>query len=467
MSERCHGTSGATGDAGRRGWVRSIGAAALAIGLAGCSMTSSELLPSQASHTEAACASHLGAYYLPKTYLKVVIQQVTMRDKATKKLRVYNEIKELKEVRKPDRTQGYCFDYRASPTAKEKIDVARDPNFLFQYISTESLDQSAYIIKTLVRALFIGISGNKDFQPFRGDEEEVNAPRIVFDAEFDPFDVKQSAMINDALTPYQLCLVLENHTFDPRQHTINSYCNNPKGVIRHEKRSTDSALPHVRKQARGIVYRPRLPYNLYAFITKPGGHGHHRTWALASSEIVHLENEAPNLVIGIERTFFANRRATLVFDQGSLKNVCIHKTSELEQLSSVPLEIAGSIAALPTNILQVRIENSNNRKDLVEAEHNLLRTQMKHVEFLKSPAAYEPVGTKRSKASTEWVALPSPPKLTDTTGVAAGINPVPWRKDGAEEWDICPKTSGAATSFFNQNAPANDYASCNAQGVCQ
>lgn len=429
--------------------------------LAGCSMTDSDLLPSKFSHTEAACESHLGAYYLPKTYLKVVIEQVTSKVGSGPE-RTYNEIKELREVRKPDRSQGYCFDYRASPTAKEKVDVVRTPDFLFSYISTEALDQSAYILKTLARALFIGLSGNKDFQPFRADQV-TEVRNIVFDAEFDPFDVQQSATINDALTAFQLCLVLENHTFDPRQHTINSYCNKPLAVGKREAARAKHAgtLPHVRKQARGIVYRPRLPYNLYAFIRTKG------TWSLAATEIVHLENEAPNLVIGVERTFFANRRATLVFDAGSLKNVCIHKTSELEQLSTVPLEIAGSIAALPTNILQVRIENTTNHKNLVEAERQLVQTQLKHLTFLKDPsqANVPTVAKPQTNANnaagntTKWVALPTP-TATATAGAATGIDQVGWAADGKDEWNICPKLSREVTSVL-ATTPFSDCSNAN------
>lgn len=420
--------------------------------LAGCSMMDSALLPSHASHTEANCASNLGAYYLPKTYLKVVVARVTVRTKNDKAIvDQYNEIQEVKQVRKPDRSQGYCLDYLASPTAKEKIGVVRNKDFLFEYITTESLDQSGYILKTLIRSLFIGLSGNKDFTPFRFDEAtHVTARHIVFEAEYDPFDVKQSAMMNDALTPFQLCLVLENHTFDPRAHTINSYCNHPKSVIKKEVAAGSYAvdkLPDVRKHARGIVYRPRLPYNLYAFTrsgakgngAKAGHHGHSATWSLAATEIVLLENEAPNLVIGIERTFFSNRRATLVFDDGWLKNVCIHKTSELLQLSEIPLEIAGSIAALPTNILQVRIENTTNHKNLVAAEQQLIQTQMKHLEFLKDPAkTYAPAGTERTTKTDKWTNLPNGTVPTD-------IAPHAWPRtsaaSGAPEWNICPTVS--------------------------
>lgn len=393
-------------------------------------MTESALLPVNASQSEATCASHLGAYYLSKTYLKITVEQVKTKTKGIEK--THNEIKELIEVRKPDRTQGYCLDYIASPTAKEKVQVVRNRDFLFNYISTESLDQSAYILRTLIRALFVGLSGNKDFQPFRADP--VMTRSIVFEAEFDPFDVKQSAMINEALTPYQLCLVLENHTFDPRRHSINSYCNNPKSVIRRQgvPEQVANGRMGMRKEARGIVYRPRLPYNLYAFM-RPRGRG--EEWSLAATEIVHLENEAPNLVIGVERAFFANRRATLLFDEGALKNVCIHKTSELEQLTTVPLEIAGSIAALPTNMLQVRINNTTTHKELVDAERQLIATQTKHAEFLADPTKITPAPAKSKTEASTWTPLPD------------GAMPSDIQETGfAGTWDICPALTTAKTT---------------------
>ena len=61
----------------------------------------------------------------------------------------------------------------------------------------------------------------------------------------------------------------------------------------------------------------------------------------------------------------------------------------------IPLEVVRSIVALPTAILQVRIDEVTRSNDLIAAEKNLIATQRQYIAFLLDPKVMSsPLGDK-------------------------------------------------------------------------
>lgn len=366
------------------------------------------------------CESDSGAYYLSKTHLEVTVERVKLVDTTSNEVvGAFNRIKEITEKRKPDRRHGFCLDYLASPTADEKVYIKKSSNYLLTLISTQAIDQSAYILKNFINAIFIGISAGAG-QDFRGLTGIKEVKETAFRAEYDPFDQTDSAFINESLTDLGFCLVLENRTFDPDQETIDAYCSNPGGHGRlgrngvHKIADEGAPPPIAETGGRGILYRPLLPYNYYLFV-KDGGRG--KRWKLRHTQVVRLENNSPIVSVGIDRTFFANRRGALLFEEGVLKNICIYKSSELLELSTIPLAVANNLAALPTNIIQLRIDNSNNFRELAAAEDRLMQAQMQHLQVLQdieAAGASPPDGQPATAAYTEPVVYQGIARKTDT-----------------------------------------------------
>jgi hypothetical protein len=103
-----------------------------------------------------------------------------------------------------------------------------------------------------------------------------------------------------------------------------------------------------------------------------------------------MENIAPVIGVGIDRVAFTQKKTTLVFDAGMLKSVCIYKKSELLEFVQIPLYVAQSIVLLPTRIIQVRIDQTNSQRALVQAEDELIKTQLHYLNVLregKDPSA--------------------------------------------------------------------------------
>ena len=385
---------------------------------AACSMVGSSHIDGVMAQT---CHSDAGLYFLSRTYLQVKIES---HDIATVP---HNFISSdgIKVVHLPDKSAPFCIDYLASPTSEDTVVVQRAGGLLKQ-INTNAKDQSVEIAKTLIKALFAGISQNPAFNANQSAIRALKGARIgkslEFEALYDPFDEAQVRNINNVVKDFGFCLVLDHLVPDG---DIESYCSNP---LAHQSRenlilastagdvtpvvggyahlnvppmSYEAAMMREGASCRleslkdeqvevcdgapyangppafsqGIYYRARLPYS-YSIYVRPNlkvmsG------WQLRGVETVELENDSPVFNVAVDRTYFAERKTTLKFDNGVLQDVEIEKKSELAGFVQIPLVLAQSIAALPTNIVQVRIDMNNNREKLIKAQTELIQLKEK------------------------------------------------------------------------------------------
>jgi hypothetical protein len=336
-----------------------------AIALSGCSMASStQLLGIEGE----ACRSSVGGYYLSKSYLEVKVGY----NGGDKSGPVFEGIN---VVPKADRTQGYCLDFLASPTSHDTFVVAKNSEFLLEKITSRADDQSLAITNNVIQTVFKALSAQGGFRSYV--ELPPEAQR-AFTGEYDPFDEAQTALVNDGLKDTGYCLILENPAKGPPVD-VESYCNNPFRYARREAALVASAQYAGGGQfvnyTRGVLYRPRLPYMLYLFRNKRTDLGLPGDWRLWQSETIYLENISPILSVGVDRTYFAERSTTLAFASGVLQDIHIEKESELASVSEIPLTIASSIAQLPSNIVQAKIDITNKRQGLIAAQDSLLKQE--------------------------------------------------------------------------------------------
>jgi hypothetical protein len=406
--------------------------------LQGCSMLNSASIPENVaavSAGEIACQSEAGAYHLSKAFFRVKVNIVAVGGKPVAKMD--NVVVNYR----PDRTKGYCLDYASSPTAHDRVKVfkvkagrqlvdkanpkvfipdselAASGSDLLHAISTDAIDESAYIAKTLVRTLFVGLTGNPQFALGSGvralNPPATNDETRALDVEYDPFNLPQAALINKTLSEFGFCIVVQGITLGSDGETLNSYCDDPMSAAQRQSHFATTLLSaeapaHV-SATRGILYRPRIPYTVLLLI-KPnkkvkGG------WEIRGSEVVPLENISPVLAVNVDRAFFADRRTSLLFNQGALTNICVAKTSEIKGFIDVPLEVAKSIVAIPANIVQVRIDNTNGRKSLLAAENALLKAQIKQMQ-LEQAVTQEEIDAALAGASPNPVHTPVKRDLT-------------------------------------------------------
>lgn len=404
---------------------RLVTAGAAVAFLGGCAVTESTLIDASSPR---ACDSDAGSYYLSKTVFEVLVTSDVDTNKNLDPKKHRPTLDGTGSAAKPtpetayktteplasdkmlisvnsrvvaDRSRGYCLDFLASPTAEEAIHVDRDNNGVLAKITTDSKDRSADILKNIIKTVLIaGASDDMDGSRFRADETDLK-PRLgqVFKAAYDPLNLDQANLINQTLRQHGFCLVIEDQSFDHHVHSIQDYCDNPLGHHSREKALDKSAgyvgdgpmVQHVR----GVLYRPRVAYNYYLFVKRGNA------WKLRKSVTVNLENRAPVLALQIDRAFFTNRKTAMTFDQGALLNVRVEKGSELAGFVEVPLTLAQGIAALPANIVKVKIDVTNQRSTLIKAQDDLLKAQRDYnADVLRLQAAQgAPPGTPRNDSA--------------------------------------------------------------------
>jgi hypothetical protein len=404
------GQTAASGPRARRRLGRSgrIGLSALALlALAACSMVETIPIGVHKAEDGLACRSNAGAYHLPKSLLRV---EVYADDNTNPVLALSRQIV-------ADQRFNFCLDYLASTTADDTIDIrkVKDHNLL-TLVSSDAVDQSRYILQTLIRSVFIVASGNPQFQAYGDPDRSYQAKagdkfRVkLLHVEYDPFDPERSAMINEALRDHGFCLVLGAYTVYATRAQIDQYCDSPRaalkrlGAFRPEYQKAripedvaDRAESERRQMLRravlegsGVYYRPRIPYRLELYAKAnpkaPGG------WRLRLFRQVPMENISPLVLAGVDRTIFAKRKTTLLFAGGMLERTCVYKGSELLQASYIPLQIVQSVVALPTEILQVRIDQTSHERDLAQVNQELIKTQLRFLEVQKSGKSDRPAG---------------------------------------------------------------------------
>jgi hypothetical protein len=452
-------------------------------GLTACSMLSSDLFNEasiqQARHEQRpVCSTTAGSYHVSKTYFRLRVDQLETAGGPVSLFRY------VTVQRRPDRTMGYCLDLNPSITSTDKVRVYKTNltpqakvttdaranangdytgatkdswdaleaeikqthaggSDLLQVIATDSIDETAYIAKVLIRTLFVGLSGNSTFNTDRAITQDQAGVRKL-DLEYDPFDLQQTAAINDALRKYGFCVLVQGVTFERESDTIDSYCDHPKQAALRAQALTRTLKvaeeAKVEQQVRGVLYRPRLPYTVTLFVKNnlklKGG------WRLRASEIVEMENISPVLSLGIERAIAAQRKTMVFFDQGVVQNVCIFKSSELQPLVEIPLEIARSVVALPANVVQVQISSLSNDKQLVDAQDKLIKAQINHLKLLDAQQR----GTANDVSANDISVSKDPKnKSADETGPSKS-----------------PSTYSSLESLLKDGATDTDYTSARA-----
>jgi hypothetical protein len=309
-----------------------------------------------------ACRSTAGGYYLPKVIVRL---SVSRNDAPGRGFKLDNNTPAFQTVA-DRRHQPYCLDYLASPTAKDVIAVDRGTNGLLLKVASDTQDRSTEIALKL-----IDTAENIAKVALRARTLNVAGATETGDFTFDPFDPQEMAEINRALRRFGFCAYIENHSFPDEYISPQAWCSDPaqeRYVNQYNVMlaSTPAALGAMNT---GILYRPNANHKLVVW--RKSNPGSREPWALFLTKNVDMPNVSPIFSIGVQRAFFANRATELTFANGVLTNIKINKTSELENFSKIPLALAQAIVRLPTEIVQLRIDDTTNATTLASKQIDL------------------------------------------------------------------------------------------------
>jgi len=359
---------------------------------------------------QAGCTSKLGSYALPKAYLRIRVGQ---KKDAAPDLALFADKKPVQVVRHSDPSLVFCLDHLSSPAADEQVkiikwspdDSAKAKTGLLGAVVVNVTDQTAYIIRALIRTAFIALTGAPNFAPRSATFAEAE---IIADLEFDPFERRETGTVNAQLVKHGICFMMMGPMFDSGI-SPDQYCNDPerqalivtpvyKAYRKFQETPADPNLP-------GLLYRPRHPYRIAIFQKKdPRGRG---KWSLTQMATVEMENLSPVLSLGVTRAIFANKAINFVFEQGTLKTACVSKESEALGFVQIPLEIAKGIVSVPAAIVQVKIGDATQQKSLIQAQQQLYQMQQAYMQVLAGNPPSDVTGTIPTNAELPQTFDPS------------------------------------------------------------
>jgi hypothetical protein len=108
----------------------------------------------------------------------------------------------------------------------------------------------------------------------------------------------------------------------------------------------------------GFYYRPMLPYELFIKTTEEE----------IIDTIIYLPNFSPLMKFAITRPAFVEKITNLTFDKGVLTGIHINKPSELLAGLKIPSDILKSVAGLPLELLQFRVNYDQEYNNLLKAQ---------------------------------------------------------------------------------------------------
>jgi hypothetical protein len=320
----------------------------------------------------------VGSYALPKSFVHIRIGQ---KKGSAPEIAMKDDDHPVEVIKHPDPHLFFCLDHLNSSLSDDRISIVKWPtkeavppkgSFLGAVLVNVT-DQTAYVIRALIRTAFIAITGDRDFRA-----TNFEATEIVADYEFDPFNQRETATINSQLTKFGFCVMLEDPMFNTPA-AAPQYCNSPlkhavqltkfyKAYHKLEETPADPQIP-------GILYRIPQPYRLLIYHRRDSAD----EWALQRTTTVHLENLSPVLALRVTRAIFANKTINFFFQEGALQTACVSKGSELAGFVEIPLEIARGIVAVPGAIAMIRIGAVDSEKKLVEAQTKLAQLQQTYM----------------------------------------------------------------------------------------
>lgn len=119
----------------------------------------------------------------------------------------------------------------------------------------------------------------------------------------------------------------------------------------------------------GVFYRPLLPYRL-----------HLEYQAIIIDKVVYLPNKAPVISLDIKRGATGTKVTKITFEEGLLTEVHFERPSEALGLVSIPAGVVKSVAGLPLELLQFRVDTTTKSNDLLQLQAEQIRLQRELLE---------------------------------------------------------------------------------------
>ena len=313
-------------------------------GCASVVMQSTQMKPSVSkntiTHFQSQSLEYGIHYFLPTGKIKLKLSETNLGRKI---------LEYVETVYEPDLDYFFLLQYKPVSTSEDDVTINITNDGLLDKITVTTKEQTVAIVEKIIEIakeaakLALGVPVPGGFKA-AGTAEKV---------------VKEAVFVVDLLDSEELSK-LNNKFLSPSGFTValERYKNWGKIITKDKDQDTILGGNH------SIYYRPLLPYKLII-----------RSGSNEAMQTVLLPNEAPVLGIDITRTAFIEKITELDFEKGTLKSIHIKKPSEALAFADIPLSIIRGILSLPSELITVKVNNSNLNNQLMNAYKTELETK--------------------------------------------------------------------------------------------
>jgi hypothetical protein len=284
----------------------------------------------------------------------------------------------VEPVISPDPSFLYALKFTHSKASSDTWGITVDPtnNFL-QTVNATNADQTIQIVENLARTAATIYSlgagaplGGLSVNPGMVPRVAVAKPAILrpfpgrVEIFFDPTSSDDMARATSELTDI---FVEKNGSTDDEAATLCpirlSVTFNNQAV---SQQTADYLKTHRPDQAKGLLYRPMLPYVLQIH----NSHGERGTNLV--QYLIRSPNAAPVFSLPVDRAVFVTRTTSINFNNGFLQGVNYNNPSQLSALLGLPLTVIGDIFSTVTNVLQLRFNIATGQNNIAAQQAALL-----------------------------------------------------------------------------------------------
>jgi len=341
-----------------------------------------------------------GYYHLPRTILNVKVTPPASNAAATI---------QVTSAAESDAEAAVLFNIEHSPLADDTIELKIDSTGLLNSVSSTSQDRTGDIAVNVAKLVFSTLTDGADTSAFNARSLPTTTSSPGLAASYDPFDVRQAWAVRQALTRANFCILVGD---EARSANIESACRRPPA-----RQPTDLVAASYAGRNPGIYYRRPTPVPIQIYqrdpsSTDPQKNRFQLIWA--GNELFF--DKSALYRVDVDRAAFVTKSVTINFTSGALSDIKVINPSEIYAASTVAVQIAQIILAIPLSGLQ-------QQKSLTDAQTNLLNSQANLITAQRSLLTLQ---TQQSSDGRSLIITPnySAPRALQTPAASVGLGDV-------------------------------------------
>lgn len=369
----------------------------LLVALLACGCSSRAILASRHVAPHETAPVEGVSYYLPKKLVEMTVwgyeadvQTPETRDAADGRpppapsaMRYFATLDRERIV--PDLRHQFVIQPRWDAASHDTVQVELTDEGLLTAVRGRAQDQRAEIVHNLAKLASLLIRGPAPMPaPMRGlSDADARLPRMIAHYSFDPVDPLAMEDLRARLRPLDIHLEVTRQSDCPTATSGADCCTTCRGT------------------QPGIYYRLPIPYRVRVtpagLYRPPGDRGASDAgvWEMLDQGLERtllLPNEALCFYVPVDRRMFVTAETSMTFERGMLRSVTTDKPSELLGFVKIPVDVASTLLAIPSELLTIRIqqktqeaklaeleaETATNKNAMLEAELELLEAMRKY-----------------------------------------------------------------------------------------